>query len=271
MTYPLGHPSRAAVRPSPVFLGVLAVAAVSGFVVWGATDVTRGTRFAVFVFVMAAWVVSLCLHEFSHAFSAWRAGDHEVEARGYLTLNPLKYSHPVLSILLPIVFIAIGGIGLPGGAVYLRPHLFRTRFQRAMVSLAGPLVNLGLALAVLVVVKTVGPSDFAVFLNGNVEHSVFWSAVSFLAYLQVMAAVLNLLPIPGLDGYAAIEPYLKPETQRAAEQFKGYGMLAVFVLLQVGAVNSVFFGAIHWIFELSGVPRLASDQGYALVKFWSND
>ena len=96
-----------------------------------------------FLFIVAGWVVTVCVHEFAHAFLAWRFGDDEVEARGYLSLNPLKYSHPVLSILLPVLFIAIGGIGLPGGAVYLHPHRFRTNAQRALVSLSGPAVNVG--------------------------------------------------------------------------------------------------------------------------------
>ena len=73
-----------------------------------------------FIFVIAGWLVSLCLHEFAHAFTAWRFGDHDVAVRGYLTLNPLKYSNPLLSLGLPLLFIALGGIGLPGGAVYVR-------------------------------------------------------------------------------------------------------------------------------------------------------
>ena len=73
-----------------------------------------------FIFVIAGWMVSLCLHEFGHAFTAWRFGDHDVAVRGYLTLNPLKYSNPMLSIVLPLLFIALGGIGLPGGAVWVR-------------------------------------------------------------------------------------------------------------------------------------------------------
>ena len=74
----------------------------------------------VFVLVVAGWLVSLCLHEFGHAYTAWRFGDHDVAVRGYLTLNPLKYSNPMLSLGLPLLFIALGGIGLPGGAVYVR-------------------------------------------------------------------------------------------------------------------------------------------------------
>ena len=56
--------------------------------------------------------------------------------RGYLTLNPLKYTHPVLSLADPILFIALGGIGLPGGAVYVRTS-FMTKRQKTIVSLAG--------------------------------------------------------------------------------------------------------------------------------------
>ena len=70
-----------------------------------------------FVFVVFGWLVSLCLHEFGHAYTAWRYGDQDVEVRGYLTLNPLKYANPLLSLGVPLLFIALGGIGLPGGAV----------------------------------------------------------------------------------------------------------------------------------------------------------
>ena len=91
----------------------------------------------VFIFVIAGFLVSLCLHEFAHAYTAWRFGDRDVEVRGYLTLNPLKYSHPLLSLGLPALFIALGGIGLPGGAVYVRTS-WMTKRQKTLVSLAGP-------------------------------------------------------------------------------------------------------------------------------------
>lgn len=261
MTLPFRRPSRPGIRPSPVFLAVLALAAVSGFFIWNATDDTRGTRLGVFLFIIAGWVVTLCIHEFAHAYLAWRFGDHEVEARGYLTLNPLKYSHPVLSIALPVLFIAMGGIGLPGGAVYLHPHRFRSRAQRAVVSLAGPAANTGFGILMLLVIRHFSASQ---------GHSIFWFSLSFLALLQVMAALLNLLPIPGLDGYGVIEPYLDPNLQRSAEQLKPFGMLALFVLLQVPSINQVFFNAVYWLFELSGVPRLAAEFGYVLLKFWQN-
>ncbi|HEV2887962.1 MAG TPA: site-2 protease family protein, partial [Jatrophihabitans sp.] len=238
MTLPSRRSPRAGIRPSPIFLAVLLLTAAGGYLAWQSSTPTRTARLGVFLFIIAGWVVTVCVHEFAHAYLAWRFGDHEVEARGYLSLNPLKYSHPVLSILLPVLFIAIGGIGLPGGAVYLHPHRFRSNAQRMLVSLSGPAVNVGFAVLLLVLVRRVD-------LDG--EHRFFWYAVAGLGLLQVMASVLNLLPVPGLDGYGAIEPYLDPKFRQSAEQFKPFGMLALFALLQIQSVNQAFFRAIYWL------------------------
>jgi len=165
----------------------------------------------------------------------------------------------VLSILLPVLFIAIGGIGLPGGAVYLHPHRFRSNAQRALVSLSGPAINVGFAVALLVLVRRVGLYS---------EHGIFWYAVAGLALLQVMASILNLLPFPGLDGYGAIEPYLDPRFRQSAEQFKPFGMLALFALLQIRSVNETFFRVIYWLFEWSGMPAAVGQIGLELLRFW---
>ncbi|HEX4729272.1 MAG TPA: site-2 protease family protein, partial [Jatrophihabitans sp.] len=178
MTLPFRRP-RTGIRPSPVFLGLLVATALGGYLSWTAVGDDRTTRLGVFLFILAGWVVTLSLHEFAHALLAWRFGDHEVEARGYLTLNPLRYSHPVLSILLPVLFIAMGGIGLPGGAVYLHPQRFRTDLQRTLVSLAGPATNLVFAVLLIELAKSAG------FPN---QHGFFWAAVAGLGLLQLMAA-----------------------------------------------------------------------------------
>ena len=64
-----------------------------------------------FLVVIVGWIFSLCLHEFSHALVAYYGGDTSVRDKGYLTFNPLKYTHPVYSILLPMIFLLLGGIG----------------------------------------------------------------------------------------------------------------------------------------------------------------
>lgn len=249
---------RSRTLPSPVFLGIVALTVVTGGYVWHAQEATKSNRAVAFVFLMSAWVITLCFHEFAHAFLAWRFGDRDVAARGYLTLNPLKYTHPVLSILLPLAFIALGGIGLPGGAVYVHTDRFRSRMRRALVSLSGPAVNLVAAAVMLIAFRAWASSS----------HSLFWLTIAFLAFLQLTAAVLNLLPIPGLDGYGAIESYLQPSTQRSFAFAKQYGMLIVFALLSVPQLNTAFFDLVYRLFEVSGVSSANAAFGDSLIRFW---
>jgi Zn-dependent protease len=261
---------RGAVRPSPIFLAFVAVTIIGAVLAWSDSNSVKVGQVGVFLLVFGGWIVSVCLHEFAHAFTAFRAGDHSVEAAGYLTLNPFKYAHPLLSIALPLYFIAQGGIGLPGGAVYLHPHTFRTRAQRSLASAVGPLVNVVFALILLrVAAGHVQAHDgFIALPQPNYR---FWAALSFLGFLQISAAILNLLPIPGLDGYGIIEPYLNPETQRALAPVKPWGMLGLFALLYaVPAFNQRFIDAISGVYHGIGGEGNVWAVGYALFRFWNH-
>jgi Zn-dependent protease len=257
MSY-IGRSTRV-VRPSPVFLAFVAVAAIGGLLAW--RDNGPGSRladFGVFLFVLGGWTVTLCVHEFGHAYTAYRAGDRDVETAGYLTLNPFKYMHPVLSIILPLLFIVQGGIGLPGGAVYLHPHAFRSRAMQSLAAAAGPAANAAFAAGLLALAQA----------NEGDPHIRFWSGVAFLGFLQLTAAVLNLLPVPGLDGYAIIEPYLEADTRRTFEPFKPWGMFAVILLLQVDQINSRFFDIVLGLYDETGTPRLLYGLGHEFFRFW---
>jgi Zn-dependent protease len=246
------------VRPSPIFLALVGATALGGVLAWLAGSSVRPLSYVgVFTFVIAGWLVSLCLHEFGHAYTAWRFGDRDAAVRGYLTLDPRRYTHPGLSLLLPIVFTALGGIGLPGAAVYLQTR-FMTPTRRTLVSLAGPAANLVLAVLLLTVTR----------LFFDPDHAVLWAGVAFLGFLQLMAVVLNLLPIPGLDGYDALEPHLSPETQRAVAPAKQWGTFILLFLILAPGLNRYLFGFVSWLFEFSGVPHGLSDGGYRLTLFW---
>jgi Zn-dependent protease len=249
-----------AVRPSPLFLALVGLTVAGGGLAWSAGATIEPLAYAgVFILVIAGWLVSLCLHEFGHALAAWRFGDHDIAVRGYLSLDPRKYSHPMLSLGLPILIIALGGIGLPGAAVYVRTS-FMPPLRRTIVSLAGPAANL--LLAVLLLAATRWAYD--------PEHPVLWAGVAFLAFLQITAVLLNLLPIPGLDGYGALEPHLSPETQRALEPAKQFGFLFILLLFFAPVLNQFFFGIVYRFFELSGVPPLLVQLGDGLTRFWSH-
>ena len=250
---------RRGVRISPIFAAFVALAVLGGYLSWDDARTGVIPRLGVFLLVISGWVVSLCLHEFAHAYVAYRSGDHSVEAAGYLTLNPLRYAHPFLSIVLPILFIVQGGIGLPGGAVYLHPSAFRTRAQQSLAAAVGPLMNALFAVVVLLVVRGHDLGS---------PHDRFWAGLAFLGFLQISATVLNLLPVPGLDGYAIIEPYLAPQTQRSFANVKPWGMLGVFVLLQIDQLNRWFFDLVGQLYDLTGAPQLLWVFGYELLQFW---
>jgi Zn-dependent protease len=249
--------TRASFRPSWVFVALVGLTALGGVMAWFRTvDV----RLAVFIFVVAGWLVSLCLHEFGHAVVAFRNGDLSVAAKGYLTLNPLKYSHPILSILLPVIFILIGGIGLPGGAVGIDRHAIRSKRAQTWISLVGPAVNLALGFLLTV--------PFWLRLD-SIEHYAFWSGVAFLAFLQITAGLLNLVPLPGLDGGNAMRPWLKYPWDRRFDLFAPYGLIILFALLLSRWGSLLFFTVVYWFCNTIGLPRLAIELGRALFQFWS--
>lgn len=228
------------VRPSPLFLGLIAATVFGGVlcvlgneqlqfgigrlvstneVVMVPLNRPVGVTAGVVLLVLGGWAVSLCLHEFGHAYLALRGGDYSVRAKGYLTLDPRRYTDPVFSLVLPLVFLIVGGIPLPGGAVWINHHALRDRRAESLVSLAGPIANLVLGLLLSVVLRFVPmPDALAVGL-------------SYLALIQVVAFILNILPIPGLDGWGVIEPYLSYQAKEFGAKARPWAPLVLFVLL----------------------------------------
>jgi Zn-dependent protease len=211
-----------------------------------------------FIIVLIGWVFSLCLHEFSHAAVAYAGGDTSVREKGYLTFNPLKYTHPVYSLLLPLLFLALGGIGLPGGAVYIETWRLRSRRWVTAVSLAGPASNLILAI-LLGIVLSVSP----------VSVGGIWPALAFLAFLQVSALVLNLIPLPPFDGFGALVPYLSSGVQTKLGQYGGILPWAVFFLLwYVPVIYQGFWAVVFFLAHLVGVPLDLVQAGLRGFQFW---
>ena len=211
-----------------------------------------------FVVVLIGWIFSLCLHEFSHALVAYLGGDTTVKDKGYLTFNPLKYTHPVYSLLIPLLFLVLGGIGLPGGAVYIETWRLRSRNWMSAVSLAGPTANLILAI-ILGLVLRLGP----------VTSSGLWPAIAFLGLLQVIAVVLNLIPIPPLDGYGMIAPFLPNDFRQQVNQFAGFGVWILFFLMwYVPIFGALFWGIAGGAASLMGVPLQLAALGQSQFQFW---
>jgi len=263
---------RNAFVPSPVFVGIVAVFAVSGWMTWAGFG---NIRIDVFLFVVTGWLVSLCLHEYAHAVAGYFSGDRSVADRGYLRLNPLKYTSPLLSIVLPVVVVILGGIGLPGGAVWVDHQYIRSKVKDSLISAAGPLTNIILALLVafpflIGVGPTLEPTATGQYVVANTaEHLDFWSALAALAFLQVTASVLNLLPIPGLDGGSILQPWMSPAYQRAWNLFAPYGFILLFLALWQTKLGVWFYDAVFWLSEKLGLSQALIQLGLELMRFWS--
>jgi Zn-dependent protease len=232
---------------SPVFLALLAITASAGALLW--LDVLPGAGpIVTVVFVTAGWITSVCVHEFGHALVAYLGGDRTVVAHGYLSLNPLLYTNIVLSIVMPVAFLLLGGIGLPGAAVYINHSAIRSRLWDSAVSLAGPVGTLVCGL--LIAIPFLVPNH----LEWMVAHVAFFGALAFLGFIEVFALVLNLLPIPGLDGFGVIRPWLPYPAQDLANRFGQVAIIAVFILLFfVPPVSSAFFGTVFQVTNVVGI------------------
>ncbi|HEY0639191.1 MAG TPA: site-2 protease family protein [Pseudonocardiaceae bacterium] len=234
---------------------MIAVTALGGAL--ACTDSSVAVTTGIVLLVLGGWAVSLCVHEFGHAYVALRGGDHSVRAKGYLTLDIRRYADPVLSLVLPLVLLLAGGFPLPGGAVWIEHHAIRSRAARAAVSLAGPSSNLVIG-ALLVVIAAAAP----------MPEGLRWG-LACLALLQVLTFVLNMLPVPGLDGFGVIEPYLSYEARAFAAKVRPWAPLALFVLLiSVPAVAGPLFDVSFAIFDSIGGDRPAAAEGFDRFLFW---
>jgi len=205
-----------------------------------------------FVLVLVLWLFSLCLHEYAHARVALQGGDTSVVDKGYLSLNPLRYTHPVYSIGLPLLFAAMGGIGLPGGAVYIDRARLKSPAWESMVSAAGPMTNLLIA---VIVSLFLGLSDV-----GGTELR---AALAFFAELQVTAVVFNLLPIPPFDGFGILEPHLSESARLAALKIGRFSIWIIFIALwYVEPVATAFWRLVGVISGVIGIPGELAYQGY---------
>jgi len=255
------------VRPSPVFLGLVGAFAAAGVLcAKGVGD----ARVWVFAFVALGWVISLCLHEFAHASVAYLGGDRSVAGRGYLTLNPLRYMNSQMSIVLPILIVLIGGIALPGGAVMVDRRFVRTRRTRSLISAAGPLTNLACALACgLPLAAGWVKFDLGVIAGSGGRHDAFPAALAFLTLLEVIATVLNTLPIPGFDGFGVVAPYLPDETVQSLMPIARFAWFGLFILLFYStAAGSAFFNLCDHVLATIGVNQDLARDGQVLFTFW---
>jgi Zn-dependent protease len=167
--------------------------------------------------IAVALVVGITFHEFSHAFVADALGDHRPRALGRVTLNPVAHIDPIGAI-----FFLIAGFGwgkpVPVNIGALRPG----RIGMALVSAAGPIANVVVAVAAAIIFRVLDIAGV-----GGFTLQVFNAIVFF----NLLLAIFNLIPIPPLDGYNAVLAFLSPRNAMTVQRYAPYGILVLLLLV----------------------------------------
>jgi Zn-dependent protease len=197
---------------------------------------------------MVVLVFSISAHEAAHAWMSNRFGDDTARLLGRITLNPVAHIDPIGTLLIPVVGFLFGAVGgqvarIPligwGKPTPVNPLRWRNKdLANVMVSAAGIIVNLFIAICTFVVFK-------ALLMTGSLQGmSPLWQkpVLIFLQLFMTMnisLAVFNLLPFPPLDGSKILETFLPASAQPILALMEQYGFIILMMLIYVG-----FFGAI---------------------------
>lgn len=168
-------------------------------------------------------VLSLTVHEWAHAYSAYRLGDDTALRMGRLTLNPVPHIDPVGTLLLPLLGIPFGWARpVPVNPARFRPDMSMSKGMMITAS-AGPLSNL--ALAVLCVVL------LGLLRRFGVEQAALDGLLYIGFQLNVALAIFNMLPIPPLDGSRVAEGLLPLRLRPLWDRFARFGPLALLAVI----------------------------------------
>ena len=208
---------------------------------------------------VATWliplVIAIVFHEVSHGWVANMLGDPTAKRRGRLTLNPIKHVDPFGTVLLPMV-LAVSGAPVFGWAKpvpVVSQRLRNPRYHMVLVALAGPGMNLLLALVaalIFALVVAAGPQGLvAVFVIQNLIHFIV---------INVFLAIFNLIPIPPFDGGHVVEGLLPRRLAVHYARLGGFGFPLLIILLLVvplifpdaDLVERTIGPPVNWIIQL---------------------
>jgi Zn-dependent protease len=191
------------------------------------------TIIAVGIFILVGFPV----HEFSHAFAAYRLGDSTARWQGRLTLNPIKHFDPLGGGLLIVTALISRGFMI-GWAKPTPVNPYNLRYGRrgeAIVALAGPLSNLVMAAAVTIPLRILA-LDRAVLVDmafDPIGSYVLVIAEIFIR-INVVLMIFNLLPIPPLDGWRVLLGLIDARTAYNFRQYEQYGFIVLLILVFAG-------------------------------------
>lgn len=194
-------------------------------------------------------IIAITFHEAAHGYTAYVFGDDTAKRAGRLTLNPIRHIDPFGTIILPALLAATTGFIFG----YAKPvpvdthRLGNPRRDMAMVAAAGPLTNIALAIvSAMAFFFALGPAN---------DNAILWNLFVMSIQLNFILAVLNLLPLPPLDGSKVLAAFLPNSLLRPYLRLEPFGFLILLGLLfLVPALTAQFGARINILGYLVGDP-----------------
>lgn len=191
---------------------------------------------------IAVWVLpvvfAVTVHEVAHGYVACLLGDKTAKILGRLTLNPIKHIDLIGTIILPAVLLLLNTGIILGWAkpVPINPYNFANyRRDSALVALAGPLANLLMAIAWASIAKI----SYILLINGlSGVQAIYLMGMAGIS-INLMLMVLNLLPIPPLDGSHIVASLLPPRIAVRYSNISSFGFIILIFLIYLGLINIV--------------------------------
>lgn len=177
-----------------------------------------------FIIIGVVLIVAICLHEYGHALADELQGDPTARLAGRLTIDPRAHLDPFGALMIVLV-----GFGW-GKPVPMTPNAMRSRkYGAAIVGIAGPVVNIILAVATALVARALNIPLVIGF--GSMPPGFGFSAqlASAFLYINVLLVILNLIPIPPLDGSRVVAALLPPDKQRFIYFMDQWGFLILLI------------------------------------------
>jgi Zn-dependent protease len=182
-------------------------------------------KLATMMLGLVSIVISLSIHEFAHAWAAWKLGDDTAQRQGRLTLNPWVHLDPIGSLLLPAILLYSGGFlfgwarPVPFDAARMSRKV-RMRTGIMLTALAGPMANVVLALlaALAINIDILTGARMLSAPDGS-TLAAFWDLANMMLGLNVMLALFNMVPVPPLDGDKVLQGILPDTLARKYDDF----------------------------------------------------